>query len=91
MQPVSFHFNHVSVRLSAMSRWGDCRSPAYGTLSDYPFMRPHTRNEKRLEKARAAWGEALTGLNDVIKVFVKYTKGKLEATAVGGIDDARCI
>lgn len=59
-----------------VSRWGDCRSPAYGTLSDYPFMRPHTRNEKRLEKAREAWGESLTCLDDVIQVFIKYTKGK---------------
>ncbi len=24
-------------------RWGDSRSPAYGTLSDYQFMRRHTR------------------------------------------------
>jgi len=61
----------------ACNRWGDSSSPAYGTLSDYPFMRPHTRHEKRLQKAREAWGEYLTCLDDVIQVFIKYTKGEI--------------
>mmetsp|Transcript_3439 Transcript_3439/g.9965 ORF Transcript_3439/g.9965 Transcript_3439/m.9965 type:complete len:600 (-) Transcript_3439:1135-2934(-) len=59
-------------------RWGDARSPAYGTLSDYQFMRRHTSDDKRREKAKAAWGAAPQTLEDVIKVFVAYTTGKVE-------------
>ena len=60
---------------SATGRWGDARSPAYGTLSDYQFMRRHSGSEKRREKARAAWGASLTSVADVVNVFVKYTAG----------------
>ncbi len=56
-------------------RWGNARSPAYGTLSDYQFMRRHTSSEKRAEKAKAAWGTSLNSLQDVCAVFVKYTAG----------------
>ena len=56
-------------------RWGNAKSPAYGTLSDYQFMRRHTGSEKRAEKAKAAWGTSLSSLQDVIAVFVKYTSG----------------
>lgn len=62
--------------MSFCFRWGDSSSPAYGTLSTYPFMQHHTRNEKRQQEARTIWGEALNGLNDVIQVFVKYTRGE---------------
>jgi hypothetical protein len=56
-------------------RWGNARSPAYGTLSDYQFMRRHSSNEKRRERARAAWGASLGSVGDVVNVFVKYTSG----------------
>lgn len=56
-------------------RWGNAKSPAYGTLSDYQFMRKHSGSQKGLEKARAAWGSALSSVDDVIKVFVKYCSG----------------
>ncbi|CAL8464700.1 g4235 [Coccomyxa elongata] len=56
-------------------RWGNAASPAYGTLSDYQFMRRHTGSEKRAEKAKAAWGTSLTSLQDVYEVFTKYTSG----------------
>ena len=39
------------------------------------FMRRHTSNDKRKEKAKAAWGSNLTTLNDIIAVFVGYTTG----------------
>lgn len=58
-------------------RWGDARSPAYGTLSDYQFMRRHTSDAKRKEKARTAWGSEPKSLEDIIRVFVAYTTGKL--------------
>ena len=57
-------------------RWGNAKSPAYGTLNDYQFMRRHTSNEQRLGKAKAAWGADLTSVDDVVKVFVKYTSGE---------------
>lgn len=58
-------------------RWGNSRSPAYGTLSDYQFMRRHTANDKRREAARAAWGAELAGEDDVADVFVRYCKGEI--------------
>lgn len=51
-------------------RWGNARSPAYGTLSDYQFMRRHTSSAKRKEKAIAAWGAELKAVEDVVNVFV---------------------
>lgn len=51
-------------------------SPAYGTLSDYQFMRRHTSSDKRKEKARAAWGNSPSSLADIIQVFVNYTTGE---------------
>ncbi|GMH43579.1 hypothetical protein BSKO_11501 [Bryopsis sp. KO-2023] len=56
-------------------RWGDSRSPAYGTLSDYQFMRRHATTEKRAIKAREAWGDTVDSVDDVVDVFVRYCKG----------------
>lgn len=58
-------------------RWGNSCSPGYGTLVNYPFMRPHTSNTKKREKAKAVWGETLSSLEDVKGVFVKYCKGEI--------------
>jgi hypothetical protein len=55
-------------------RWGNSRSPAYGTLSDYQFMRRHTSSDKRKDAARTAWGAELAGPEDVADVFVRYCK-----------------
>ncbi|KAK9806544.1 hypothetical protein WJX73_009540 [Symbiochloris irregularis] len=59
-------------------RWGNAKSPAYGTLSDYQFMRRHSCSGKWLQKARSAWGESLSSVDDVIKVFVSYCSGRVE-------------
>eukprot|EP00891_Asterochloris_glomerata_P001320 jgi/Astpho2/1320/e_gw1.00024.9.1_t len=59
-------------------RWGNARSPAYGTLSDYQFMRRHTSTEKRAQKARQSWGATLNGVDSVAAVFAKYTKGEID-------------
>ncbi|CAD7703090.1 unnamed protein product [Ostreobium quekettii] len=58
-------------------RWGDSQSPAYGTLNDYQFMRRHTSSEKRAQKAREAWGDVLTCIDDVKEVFLSYCKGEI--------------
>ncbi len=60
------------------SRWGvegNAKSPAYGTLNDYQFMRRHTNSSKRQEKAKQCWGASLSKIDDVNKVFVKYAQG----------------
>ena len=49
---------------------------AAGTLSDYQFMRRHTGSSKRAEKAKEAWGASLNSLQDVCRVFTKYTSGE---------------
>ena len=46
-----------------------------GTLSDYQFMRRHSGSTKRAEKAKEAWGASLNSLQDVYRVFTKYTSG----------------
>ena len=56
-------------------RWGNAKSPAYGTLNDYQFMRRHTNSSKRQEKAKQCWGASLSKIDDVNKVFVQYAQG----------------
>ena len=53
-------------------RWGDSRSPAYGTLSDYQFMRPHV---KKAESKLSMWGEKLASEEDVFSTFAGYCSG----------------
>jgi hypothetical protein len=65
---------HLQIYRAASCRWGNSRSPAYGTLSDYQFMRRHTSSDKRKDAARAAWGAELAGPEDVADVFVRYCK-----------------
>jgi len=61
--------------LCCCCRWGNAKSPAYGTLNDYQFMRRHTNSSKRQEKAKQCWGASLSKIDDVNKVFVKYAQG----------------
>ena len=58
-----------------------CVFTCTGTLSDYQFMRRHTGSAKRAEKAKEAWGTSLNSLQDVCKVFTKYTSG-MHATLI---------
>lgn len=58
-------------------RWGDARSPAYGTLSDYQFMRRHTSSAARRERALSAWGDAPADVDDVTRVFTRYWQGEI--------------
>ncbi|KAL2654165.1 hypothetical protein R1flu_022293 [Riccia fluitans] len=54
-------------------RWGDSRSPAYGTLNNYQFLRRRTRNKKMAKE----WAKSLISVDDVIEKFVKYCKGEI--------------
>ena len=55
-------------------RWGDSRSPAYGTLSDYQFMRPHV---KKASSKLSMWGEKLTTEEDIFATFAAYCSGSV--------------
>jgi hypothetical protein len=68
-------------------RWGNSRSPAYATLSEHPFMRRHTSNDKRRERARAAWGAALPSLEAVTDVFVRYCQGDAKVLPWAEMED----
>lgn len=57
-------------------RWGDSRSPAYGTLNDYQFMRPHS---KKLELKKEMWGTELAAESDVFDIFTKFCSGEIAA------------
>ena len=70
------HQGHLHAQpLCVRCRWGNAKSPAYGTLNDYQFMRRHTNSSKRAEKAKQCWGASLSKVEDVHKVFVKYAQG----------------
>ena len=64
----------MSALPTRLSPWPDQAARA-GTLSDYQFMRRHTGSTKRAEKAKEAWGNSLNSLQDVYRVFTKYTSG----------------
>eukprot|EP00271_Cylindrocystis_brebissonii_P012969 TRINITY_DN32499_c0_g1_i1.p1 TRINITY_DN32499_c0_g1~~TRINITY_DN32499_c0_g1_i1.p1 ORF type:complete len:597 (-),score=129.56 TRINITY_DN32499_c0_g1_i1:465-2255(-) len=55
-------------------RWGDARSPSYGTLSDYQFARRKSRNKLLQEE----WAVPLTSTDDVQKLFVRYCEGQMK-------------
>eukprot|EP00850_Spirogloea_muscicola_P007052 SM000034S12806 [mRNA] locus=s34:894582:899292:- [translate_table: standard] len=54
-------------------RWGDSRSPAYGDLSDYQFLRRRSRSSKLQEE----WGANIGSVEDVQKLFADYCAGRL--------------
>eukprot|EP01006_Ploeotia_vitrea_P033942 TRINITY_DN65671_c11_g10_i1.p1 TRINITY_DN65671_c11_g10~~TRINITY_DN65671_c11_g10_i1.p1 ORF type:complete len:650 (-),score=362.60 TRINITY_DN65671_c11_g10_i1:68-1969(-) len=55
-------------------RWGDARSPAFGDLSDYHLSSFATRDKAFRRKI---WGEEVTSLSDITKVFVGYVEGEV--------------
>ncbi|KAG9136205.1 hypothetical protein Leryth_003807 [Lithospermum erythrorhizon] len=57
-------------------RWGDTRNASYGTLSDYQFMRPRSRNKKLLEE----WAVPLKSVEDIHDKFAKYCHGRLRTS-----------
>jgi len=56
-------------------RWGDSRSPAYGTLTDYHLGALHvTKDEK---ERKTWWGETLNSVSDVYAAFVRHCSGQI--------------
>jgi len=53
-------------------RWGDSRSPAFGTLDSWRSMK------LKGEEARNTWGSP-NSVNEIAEVFVKYIEGKLNS------------
>jgi len=56
-------------------RWGDSRSPAFGEVTDFHLgvASAPQQNKKNL------WGESLDSIEDVVKVFISYCEGKINA------------
>jgi len=58
-------------------RWGDRRSPSFGTLHDYYLLRRGIGLEGQDQKERHAYGEPQV-IEDVFEVFAKFCAGELE-------------
>ena len=71
-RPRSYHHRTADWDRFPSGRWGDSASPAYGTLSGYPFMRRHGKSDARRERALAAWGASPATVDDVRDVFVRH-------------------
>lgn len=63
-------------------RWGDSRSAAYGTLTDYQFMRPRARDKKLHEE----WVVPLNSIEDVHEKFKKFCLGKFRSSPWSELD-----
>jgi len=70
-RPRSYHHRTADWDRFPSGRWGDACSPAYGTLSGYPFMRRHGKSDARKARALAAWGTP-TSVGDVRQLFVRF-------------------
>eukprot|EP01091_Cochliopodium_minus_P011384 TRINITY_DN3202_c0_g1_i1.p1 TRINITY_DN3202_c0_g1~~TRINITY_DN3202_c0_g1_i1.p1 ORF type:complete len:594 (-),score=196.68 TRINITY_DN3202_c0_g1_i1:158-1939(-) len=57
-------------------RWGDTRSAAYGSLSDFHIAHVATPEKMRQEM----WGAQIESETDVIKTFVRYINGEITET-----------
>lgn len=55
-------------------RWGDSRSPAFGTLEDYHIG---LYSKPSAEKRKQWWAEELNSVEQVNEVFVKFLEGKI--------------
>jgi methylenetetrahydrofolate reductase (NADPH) len=58
-------------------RWGDRRSPSFGTLNDYYLLRRGIGLEDKDQELREAYGEPKTE-EDVFEVFARFCEGKLD-------------
>ena len=57
-------------------RWGDRRSPSFGTLNDYYLLRRGIGLEEQDQKLLEAYGEPGT-IEDVFEVFARFCAGEL--------------
>ncbi|KAI4322040.1 hypothetical protein L6164_021765 [Bauhinia variegata] len=63
-------------------RWGDSRSPSYGALTDYQFMRPRARDKKLVEE----WAVPLTNTEDIYEKFKIFCLGQLRSSPWSELD-----
>lgn len=56
-------------------RWGNCESPAFGDLSDSPYV---TANLSAFER-REMWGQAPTSTDNITQTFVAYVRGDIKS------------
>ena len=59
--------------------WGDSRSPAFGNISEHfvSFCKDYLKDTKKYKQLKKLWGEKLTNLDDVSKIFIDYIDGKI--------------
>lgn len=58
--------------------WGDSASPAFGDLNDYHLFQLYESSDTHKKTLRKLWGEELTDVNDVKRVFVKFLSGEIK-------------
>lgn len=66
-------------------RWGNSADPAYGTLSDYQFMKKKSSPEERA-KCKEMWGGDISSVEEVQAVFVKASKGEVKSLPWSDLD-----
>ena len=59
-------------------RWGDRRSPSFGTLNDYYLLRRGIGLEAREQKLLEAYGTPQTP-EDVFEIFAKFCSGEIDS------------
>ncbi|KAG9128921.1 hypothetical protein Leryth_009659 [Lithospermum erythrorhizon] len=75
-RPKSYISRTIGWEQYPQGRWGDTQSASYGTLSDYQFMRPKSRDKKLQEE----WAVPLNSVEDIHDKFMKYCLGKLRSS-----------
>eukprot|EP00250_Pteridium_aquilinum_P024796 c29616_g1_i1 orf=529-2313(-) len=74
-RPRSYISRTVSWEDFPSGKWGDSRSPAYGSYSDYQFLRRRSRNKKIQEE----WVVSLKDVKDIYELFASYCAGKIKS------------
>ena len=61
--------------------WGDSRSPAFGKIEDQfvSLCKDYFNNSKKIKQLKKIWGEKITCLGDINRVFVAYIEGRINS------------
>ena len=59
--------------------WGDSRSPAFGNIEDHfvSLCKDYFKDSKKYKQLKKIWGEKITSLGDISKVFIGYIERKI--------------
>lgn len=81
-RPRSYISRTIGWEQFPQGRWGDTRSPAYGALNDYQFLRRRSRSKKILEE----WVVPLSSIEDIQEKFANFCLGKLTSNPWSELD-----